>query len=75
MVSFTQKPFKLILPSRPHAGKVRPQYRELCALLFSNSVWDLKRPTELMSQGCETGPPAYGPYPRRLERLAINLQM
>ena len=31
VVSFTQKPFKLILPSRPHAGKIRPQHRELRA--------------------------------------------
>ncbi|XP_015760593.1 PREDICTED: cancer-related nucleoside-triphosphatase homolog [Acropora digitifera] len=27
VVSFTQKPFKLILPSRPHAGKIRPQHQ------------------------------------------------
>ena len=24
-----------------------------------------------MNKGCETGPPAYSPYPRRLESLAI----
>ena len=41
VVSFTQKPFKLILPSRPHAGKIRPQHRELRALLFAKSVWVL----------------------------------
>ena len=41
VVSLTQKPFKLILPSRPHAGKIRPQHRELRALLFAKSVWVL----------------------------------
>ena len=41
VVSFTQKPFKLILPSRPHAGKIRPQHRELRALPFAMSVWVL----------------------------------
>ena len=40
-VSFAQKSFKLIRGGRPHTGKVWPQHWELCALLFSNSVWDL----------------------------------
>ena len=53
-------------------GKVRPQHRELHALLFSTSVWDLKRPTGFMNiEGCETGPTVYRPYPRRLESLTI----
>ena len=50
----------------------RPQHRELRPLLFSNSVWVLQRPTELyVSKVCETGPPVYRPYPRRLESLII----
>ena len=49
-----------------------PQHRELRPLLFSNSVWVLQRPTELyVNKVCETGPPVYCPYPRRLESLII----
>ena len=48
----------------------RPQHRELHALLFTNSVWVLKRPTVIF-KGCETGPPSYSPYQRRLESLTI----
>ena len=51
--------------------KVRPHHRELRALIFSNSVWGLQRPTELMNKGCETGPPAYRPYPRRLKSPTV----
>ena len=43
--------------------KARPQHRELGALLLTNSVWVLLRR--------ETRPPAYSPYPRRLESLTI----
>ena len=50
----------------------RPQHRELRPLLFSNSVWVLERPTELnVNKVCETGPPVYRPYPRRLKSLII----
>ena len=28
-------------------NKARPKHQELCALLFSNSVWVLLRPAEL----------------------------
>ena len=41
----------------------------LQALLFSNSVWDLQRPSVLMNLGCETGATVYRSYPRRLESL------
>ena len=51
--------------------KTRPQHWELCALLLTNSVWVLQRPTIIYNKGCETGPPAYSPYPRRLEGLTI----
>ena len=52
-----------------------PQHRELHALLFTNSVWVLLRPTGLWAlKGCETGPTVYSPYPRRLESLN-HLQM
>ena len=44
----------------------RPQHRELNALLFTNSV-----SVHSYFKGCETGPPAYSPYPRRLESLTI----
>ena len=40
----------------------RPQHRELHALLFN---------VPQLFKGCETGPPAYSPYPRRLESLTI----
>ena len=40
------------------------QHRELHALLFTNSVWVLERPTVI--KGCEMGPPAYSPYPGSL---------
>ena len=43
--------------------KARPQQRELRALLLTNSVPQLFT--------CETGPPAYSRYPRRLESLTI----
>ena len=52
--------------------KTRPQHREVHALLFTTSVRVLLRPTGLWTlKGCETGPPAYRPYPRRLESLTI----
>ena len=42
--------------------EVQPQHRELRALLFSNSVWVLLRPTELSTlKGCEARPT--GPTP------------
>ena len=41
----------------------RPPHRELRPLLFSNSVWVLLRPTELIMKNCETGPTVYRPYP------------
>ena len=44
--------------------KVRPQHRELRALLLTNSVWVPKCPTVICNKGCETGSPAYSPYPR-----------
>ena len=38
-------------------NKARPQHLELCALLFSNSVWVLLSPAELSTiMSCETGP-------------------
>ena len=47
-----------------------PQHWELHALLVTNSVWVLLRPTGLWTlKGCETGPTVYRPYPRRLESL------
>ena len=42
--------------------KARPQHRELRALLFTNSVWVLQRPSYL-----QQGPLPYSSYPRRLE--------
>ena len=39
--------------------KARPQYRQLRALLFMNSVWVLQRPIVICNKGYETGPPAY----------------
>ena len=51
--------------------KARPQHPELRALLLTNSVWVLWRPTVIYNKGCETGPPACSPYPRRLESLTI----
>ena len=45
-----------------------PQHRELHALLFTNSVWVLFTSHRVMNiQGLWDG--AFGPYPRRLERL------
>ena len=50
----------------------RPQQQELRPLLFSNSVWVLLCPTELyVDKVCETGPPVYCPYLRRLQSLII----
>ena len=49
----------------------KPPRRQLLPLLFSNSVWVLLRPTELIVKSCETGPTVYRPYPRRLESLTI----
>ena len=41
-------------------------------LLFSNRGWVLLRRTELStSKKCKMGPPAYRPYPRRLQSLTI----
>ena len=51
--------------------RARPQHRELRALLFTNSVGLLQRPTVIYNKGCETGPPVYSPYPRRLESMTI----
>ena len=51
--------------------KARPQHRELRVLLLTNSVWVPKRPTVIYNKRCKTGPPAYSPYPRRLESLII----
>ena len=49
------------LPSQPwYTTEDRTQHRELHALLFATGLWTLK--------GCETGRPAYRPYPRRLDR-------
>ena len=56
----------------PHRGQ--PQHRELHALLFSNSVRVLYRPTlDIFKYGrySETGPKVYSPYPKRLENLTI----
>ena len=64
-------------PSQPMmsddvSDKDRPQHRELCPLLFSNSVWVLLCPTELyVDKVCETGPLVYHPYLRRLESLTF----
>ena len=70
LAPITVAPF---LPSQPwYTTEDRPQHRELRALLLATSVWVLLRPTGLWTlKGCETGPPAYRPYPRRLESLTI----
>ena len=70
LAPITVAPF---LPSQPrYTTEDRPQHRELRALLLATSVWVLLRPTGLSTlKGCETGPPAYRPYPRRLESLTI----
>ena len=50
----------------------RPQHRELRPLLFSNSGGSLTSHRVIyMNKVCETGPPVYRPYPRRLESLII----
>ena len=60
-------------PSQPwYITDDRPQHHELYALHFATSVWVLLRSTGLWTlKGCETGPQAYRPYPRRLESLTI----
>ena len=52
--------------------KTRPQHRELHVLLFTISVWVLKRPllTRTMKMQ-ETGPTVFRPYPRGLEYLYL----
>ena len=51
---------------------VRPQHRELRALLFSNSARVLLRPTGLWTmKSCQTGPTVYRPCTRRLESLTM----
>ena len=35
--------------------RARPQHRELRALLFTNSVWVLSRPTVILQQGLRDG--------------------
>ena len=69
----TEKQAVLGVPSQPwYTTEDRPQHRELHALLVATSVRVLLRPTGLILwtlKGCETGPPAYRPYPRRLESL------
>ena len=44
--------------------------RELHALLFTNSVHVGSLTSHMYFKGFETGPPAYSPYPRRLEPFA-----
>ena len=62
----------LSLSSVSTHNKVRPQHRELSALLFSNSAWVLLSLAEFWSiKSCETGPTVYRPYPRRQESLII----
>ena len=54
------------------SDKDKPKPRELRPLLFSNSVWVIKRPTELyVNEVYETGPTDYCPHPRRLESPTI----
>ena len=49
LVSSISSPFRRLRQADHIAeGKARPQHRELHALLFSTSVWDLKRPTDFM---------------------------
>ena len=68
----TRGPMRGAPPYPIQTRKTRPQHRELHALLFTTSVRVLLRPTGLWTlKGCETGPPAYRPYPRRLESLTI----
>ena len=68
----TRGPMRGAPPYPIQTRKTRPQHRELHALLFATSVRVLLRPTGLWTlKGCETGPPAYRPYPRRLESLTI----
>ena len=50
----------------------QPQHRELRALLFFDKcVGSITSHRILEWRNCETGPPAYSPYPRRLESLTI----
>ena len=71
LAPITVAPF--FLPTQPwYTAEDRPQHRELRALLLATSVWVLLRPTGLLTfKDCETGPPAYRPYSRRLESLTI----
>ena len=50
----------------------RPPHRELRPLLFSNSVWVLLRPTELIMKSCETGPTVYRPYVKKHDNYVEN---
>ena len=59
----TRGPMRGAPPYPIQTRKTRPQHRELHALLFTTSV---------RVKGCETGPPAYRPYPRRLESLTLE---
>ena len=50
----------------------RPDHRELRAQYSLRIVCGFFNVPQLFAnKGCETGPPAYSPYPRRLERLTI----
>ena len=72
--SCTTSLFGNITPSRPHLleRNTRTQHLELAALLFANSslnVFDV--PPFFAKKDCETEPPAYNPYLKRLEGLNI----
>ena len=45
-------------------------HRELHPLLFSNSVWVLLRPTELIMKSCETGTTVYRPLQTEIRHLS-----
>ena len=53
--------------------KTRLQHRELHALLFSNTVFNVPL-LDMTVNVQETGPPVYRPYPRRLERLTWSIK-
>ena len=48
-----------------------PPLRRLRPLLFMNNMWVPLRPTELMCNGCETGPTVYRHYAKRLQSLTV----